>query len=366
MKKYIILIIIIILLGAGGAYYFWMLKSGAVAPQNGGLPVITYRVEPTSLSDDIVAVGTLAANEGLTIRSEIAGKVENIQFAEGQEVHKGDLILEIDDRSYQQEVERTKASYELAKSTFQRQNDLSKMGATSKQARDQATSAFLESKAAYEKANIDYEKTKIMAPFDGIIGLRAISIGNYLSVGDVITELVAINPVKVEFTVPEKYFSVLQNGLQLYITVDAWPNKEFAGSLYAINPNINPDTRNITAKALIPNSDNMLRPGMFAYVTIHVSINDNALMVPEESLIQDAQKTSVVTVVDGKAKTVEVKIGTHKNGMTEIVSGLQAGDLVISAGHMKVRDGMPVTSIPDERQASPKVEEIKENQELKN
>jgi membrane fusion protein (multidrug efflux system) len=359
LKKYLINIIVVILIAIAGYYLWSWKKGGGGGMQGGGLPVVTYRVEPKVLSEDILAVGTLQANESITVKSEIAGKIENIQFSEGQLVQKGDLLLEIDSREYEQEVDRTKAVYELAQSTFQRRNDLSKIGAASKQDRDQARSALTESKASFEKANINYEKTKIQAPFDGIIGLRAVSVGDYLNAGVDITELVSINPVKVEFSIPEKYFSVLREDLPLFITVDAWPNKEFVGTIYAISPQIDPDTRNITAKAIVQNNENLLRPGMFGYLTIHISIKENALMVPEEAIIPNGDKFSLMKVVEGKVQPVEASIGVRKNGMVEIVSGVVDGDLVITAGHMKVQPGMPVTAIPDERQPQPAVENTK-------
>jgi membrane fusion protein (multidrug efflux system) len=358
-KRYLVIVVAIIILAVAG-YYLWNMKKGAGGPQQGGgLPVVTYKVEPKPLSEDIFAVGTLQANESITVKTEISGKIERIEFTEGQLVQKGDLLLEIDSREYEQELERTKAVYELAESTFNRRNDLSKIGAASKQDRDEARSALTESKAAYEKANINYEKTKIQAPFDGIIGLRSVSVGDYLNAGANITGMVSINPVKVEFSVPEKHFSVLREGLPLFLTVDAWPNKEFLGEIYAINPQIDPDSRNITAKALVPNEEKLLRPGMFGYVTIHVSIKDNALMIPEEGIIPNGDKFSVMKVVEGKVQPAEVKIGTRKSGMVEITEGVAEGDLVITAGHMKVQPGMPVTAIPDERQAPPVVEEKK-------
>jgi membrane fusion protein (multidrug efflux system) len=368
MKKYYLPAIIAILLILTG-YYLWSIKQsaggGAQAPQGGGLPVAVYRVEAKPLSDDLLAVGTLQADEAVTVKSEIPGKIDNIGFAEGQLVQKGDLIVEIDSRMYEQEVERTKAVYDLAQSTYQRNSDLSRVGAASKQSRDEARSSYIESKAAYEKANIDYSKTKIQAPFDGMIGMRAVSNGDYLNIGSVITEIVAINPVKVEFALPEKYFAVLKEGLTLFITVDSWPGRQFEGSIYAINPQIDPATRNIVAKAVIKNDDKLLRPGMFGYVTIHVDVNEKALMIPEESLIPNGEKVMVMKVIDGKVVSGEVKIGTRNKGMVEITSGVAEGDAVITAGHMKVRDGMPVTALPDERQmpaqAAPEGEKKPEN-----
>lgn len=339
-----ILFIAIILAGVG--YWAWKRVGTPGVAVGGGLPVETYTIAPKELVEDLLAVGTLEATESVVIKAEIPGKVATIAFQEGQPVHKDDLLVGIDDRVYASEVARTQAVSELTRATFERQNALQKSGATSQQLRDEAEAGVRQSAATYEAAKVTLEKTQMKAPFDGIVGLRKIAIGDYLQVGDAITTLVAIDHMKVQFTVPEKYFSGLKVDAPLFVTVDAWPGKIFEGQLYAIDPNIDPETRNITVKALLNNPDSALRPGMFGYVRLPLHTQHDAVLVPEEALIPKGNEMQVMTVVDGKAKMVSVNTGLRQKGQAEITKGLQIGDIVITAGHMKVQDGMPVQSIP--------------------
>ena len=328
------------------AYIIWKQMANHGAVQGGGLPVETYQLVPQELVEDLLAVGTLEASESVVIRTEVAGKVANIAFQEGQPIKKDGLLLSIDDRTYASEVERTGAAVELNRLTLERQSELRKSGATSQQLKDEAQAAVRQSAASHESAKITLGKTKITAPFDGIAGLRTIAIGDYLQIGDSITTLVAVDQMKVQFTVSEKYFAGLQQHAPLFVTVDAWPGKTFEGQLYAIDPNIDPATRNVTVKALLNNSDSALRPGMFAYVRLTLHTQSDALLIPEEALIPKGSQMNVMKVVDGKAKAAEVIVGVRQKGMVEIKKGLQAGDVVITAGHMKVQEGMPVQPVP--------------------
>ncbi len=346
MKRYGIYILIAALVGAGIYYLFKHRGDTHQAFQGGGLPVVTCTVTPQRLDEDLQAVGTLEANEAATIRAELAGMIKAIHFKEGQNVAKGDLLIEIEDNGFRTEVSRTAAAYDLAKITFDRRSELHKSGAASAQLEDEAGATLQQNKAAFDAAQIRLEKTRIQAPFNGIIGLRKTSVGDYLNVGDSITHIVSIDPMKVDFTVPEKYFSSLKEGLTVYLSVDAWPQKEFEGTLYAIDPKIDPDTRSLSAKALVPNPDKQLRPGMFAFIRLRVGEKENALLVPEEALIPSGNTMMVMKVVAGKAQPVPVKIGVRRGRLAEIVEGLSAGDEIITAGHMKVREGMPVSPIP--------------------
>lgn len=337
----------LVLVVAGIGYGVWHIgkKDGAL-PQGGGMPVQTYKVVPQKLADDVFTVGALESSEAIEIKTEIAGKVAEIHFAEGQPVKKGDILLDIDNRNLQQECERTEAAYTLARLTYERKSELRKSGAVPVQIKDEAEAAMREKKAAYEDARISLEKARIMVPFDGIIGLRGISVGDYLEVGDTIAPLVSVDPMKVQFAVPEKYFSALKEGLPIEVTVDAWPDRKFFGNIYAVDPEIDPDTRNIIAKAIFSNAQRDLRPGMFAYIRIQISTRNDALVVPEESLIPQGQQMVVMKVEEGKAKMAPVTVGIRKNAYAEIVSGIKAGDVVITAGHMKVFEGMPVQPMP--------------------
>lgn len=343
------MLFLVLLLAAGGGY-FW-LRSGEApdaeqAQQEGGLPVVAYTVEPQSLNAEITSVGTLEAGEAATLRAEVQGTVATIHFTEGASVKQGDLLLEIDNRTYQQEYNQAKASYELARLTEQRRRKLLKNDFVSAQSADEAVAGLSETSAAMQAAKVRLEKTRITAPFDGVVGMRALSVGDFLNVGDTITEVVALDPMKVQIAVPERYFSRVKDGLPVTLNVDAWPGQSFEGALYAIDPNVDAGTRNVTIKAMVRNKERSLRPGMFARVSLSLGMTDNALLIPEEAVIPKGDEASVMKVVEGKVEPADVALGLRRDGKVEVLSGLSAGDVVITAGQMKVGPGMPVTVIP--------------------
>lgn len=346
MKKLILFIILIGL--AIGGYIIWTYSTKPKPNlQPMAIKVLTYTVIPNKLAEKLNSVGTLEANESTLIRAEVTGKVSKINFKEGQPTKIGDPILKIDDAIYIEAVNRAQAEFDLATLTFDRNLQLQKTGAVALQAKDEAESSVRTSEADLEMAKIRLAKTEIVAPFDGIIGLSPISIGDYLNIGDPIVNIAAINPLKMQFSLPQKYFSDLKENSSIILTVDALPEKKFEGKIYAINPIIDIETRNISVKALIPNDNHYLRPGMFGYVNLDISENPEALMIPEEAIIPSSEKITVMKVVDGKAKTTKIKLGIRQNGMAEVIEGLQSGDVVISAGNFKVKEGTPIEPISD-------------------
>lgn len=342
------MLFLVLLLAAGGGYF--LLRSGeapdAEQAQQGGLPVVAYMVEPQPLNAEITSVGTLEAGEAATLRAEVQGTVATIHFTEGASVKQGDLLLEIDNRTYLQEYNQAKASYELARLTEQRRRKLLKNDFVSAQSADEAVAGLSETSASMQAAKVRLEKTRITAPFDGVVGLRALSVGDFLNVGDTITEVVALDPMKVQIAVPERYFSRVKDGLPVTLNVDAWPGQSFTGALYAIDPNVDAGTRNVTIKAMVRNKERALRPGMFARVSLSLGMTDNALLIPEEAVIPKGEAASVMKVVEGKVEPADVALGLRRDGKVEVLSGLSAGDVVITAGQMKVGPGMPVTVIP--------------------
>lgn len=348
-------IFLVLLLIGGGAYYF--LRGGgaapeAGAPQGGGLPVVAYTVVAAPLSAEISNVGTLEAGEAASLRAEVPGTVAVIHFTEGAPVKKGELLLEIDRRTYQEEYNQAKAAYELARLTESRRRKLLKDKFISEQAVDEATGGLRATQAAMQAAKVRLDKTKITAPFDGVVGLRDLSVGDFLNVGDVITEVVALDPMKMQVAVPERYLARLKDRLAVSLSVDAWPGREFSGELYAVNPTVDSNTRNVTIKAVIRNKDGELRPGMYARVNLSLGESESALMIPEEAIIPQGEKASVMKVVEGKVAPTEVALGIRRDGKVEVLTGLAAGDVVITAGHMKVGPGMPVTVLPAEEKSS--------------
>lgn len=343
-RNLLIAAVILLLVGI----YFWR---GGLAPQKPpsfAVPVAAETVTPRLFTNELSSVGTLIANESVTIRPEISGIITGIHFKEGQKVLAGDLLFSVDDNTYRADVNRARATFELASQTFDRVQELQRKGASSRQTLDEAAARLKEARAAYDTANIRFSKTEIAAPFNGIIGLRSVSEGDFIEIGRAITNLESINPLKLEFTMPERFFSLVKPGQEVNVKVDAYKNQTFLGKVYALDPRIDPATRNLHIKAEVANDDEKLRPGMFAYVNLTVGRNEKALLIPEEALLPQGKEFSVYLVKDGKASMTKVKIGEREIGRVEILSGLAAGDVVITAGQMKLHEGAEVAVLPPE------------------
>lgn len=342
MRKLIIFLIILAII-ALGVYFFWP-SSKNEAPQGPPpkMKVVAYTVEPRQLVVNLDTVATLNAMESTNIRTEVAGKVEDMPLLEGDTVEKGDLLLEINNIDYQQELERKKASLELAELTYKRQEELIKAGATTQQIKDESYSTMMIQKAEYETAKIQLERTKIYAPYDGILGVTDVSLGEYLVVGAPIIQISAINPIIAQFPISQNFFSKIKVNEPITVTVDSWPNEKFDGVIYAIDPQIDVETRTVTVKADVKNDDLLLRPGMFAYISLPIEVKENAILIPEEALIPSADKLNVIKIVDGIAQFAKVTIGVRQNGFVEVTSGLEKGDVIVRSGQLKVQEGTQV------------------------
>lgn len=331
-----------------GMAYMLFFRSGGMeaisnaAPGGMAMPVQMATVTAEKLQDEIKAVGSLFSNESADIRPETAGRIARIAFTEGQAVAKDDLLVQIDDSVARAELAKARAALDLAKLTDARTMTLEKKGAVSQQARDEAVAGLQDAAAAYELAKVRLEKTSIRAPFAGLIGMRGVSEGDYVDSSQAITHLEMVDPVKVEFTAPERILSSVKTGLPVKVSVDAYKGEVFGGEVFAVSPEINPDTRSVHVKALIPNPGGKLRPGMFAYVALLAGQDDNALMIPEEAIMPRGADSFVFKAVDGKAEMVKVTIGARRGGKAQITGGLAAGDVIITAGQMKLQPGAPV------------------------
>jgi membrane fusion protein (multidrug efflux system) len=197
-----------------------------------------------------------------------------------------------------------------------------------------------------ELAKAHIQKTKIVAPFAGIVGLRQVSVGEYITPGQALVGLDAIDPIKVDFKIPEKYLPTVHTGQSIEIKVDAYPNETFKGEVYAIDPRVDIEGRSIFIRARVPNDDRKLRPGQFARVTLIHEVKPDAHTVPEAAIVPKGEDQFVFKVVDGKAQLSRVSIGTRREGRVELVDGVAAGEIVITAGQLKIRDGAAVTVVP--------------------
>ncbi len=325
-------------------------KGGATAPGGspgvgGAVSVNAVKVVAASLPATITAVGSLRSDESITVRPEVAGRISDILFQEGQRVPKGAVLVRLDPSINEAELQQARANLKLARSKFDRAVDLAKSNFISGQAKDEAENNLRVAEAAVQLAEAKLAKMQIVAPFSGIIGLRSVSRGDYVKEGQDIVNLESIDPLKVDFRVPEIYLKQVQVGQSMQLGLDALPGRSYEGRVYAINPLVDAAGRSIVIRAQVKNQDATLRPGMFARVRLITSERQDALVVPEQVIVPQGDEQYVFRVQDGKAYRVKVVVGQRREGQVEIVSGLTAGDLVVSAGQLKLRDGTPVTVI---------------------
>jgi len=318
-------------------------KVAAPAPVAKPVEVHATKVVLAAFPRGVAAVGSLRADESVTIRPEIAGRIVEIRFTEGQRVQKGQVLIRLDDSITRAELAQVRANHTLAKSKFDRATELQQKGFISKQARDDADNVMRVQEAAMDLAQARLDKSTLRAPFAGVIGLRNISVGNYVQEGAEIVTIQAIDPLKVDFRIPELYMSDVRQGQTLEITLDAMPDKRYEGKVFAISPLIDEGGRAIVMRAQVNNRGGDLRPGMFARVRLLFGATQPSPAVQETALVPQRDEQYVFVVRDNRAQQVKVEIGQRRDGMVEVLAGLKEGDMVVTAGHQKIRDGLAVT-----------------------
>jgi membrane fusion protein, multidrug efflux system len=324
-----------------------------VSPASGGTKSATSPTAPVSvdvtqvttarLVDDINATGSIRSNEAVVIRPEVSGRIAKLNFSDGQQVKKGQLLISFDSTVNQAEVQQAKAELGIAKTNFERTVDLAKQKFISERARDEslANVQVLEAKLALAEARLS--KLEIRAPFSGIVGIRVVSVGDYVKDGADLVNLEDISSVKVDFRVPERYVDQVQKGQGIEVLVDALPGKPFRARVDAIDPQVDSSGRSALLRGRIDNPEGKLKPGMFARVRLILAERDNAMVVPEESIVPQGNKVTVWKVVDGKAQRTEVRTGLRRAAKVEILEGLRPGDTVVTAGQIRLsKDGTPV------------------------
>ena len=311
------------------------------------VPVEAARVELRPILERVTAIGSLRSNESVVIRPEIAGRVVGIDFEEGQPVARGALLLRLDDSLFRAELGEAEAQLRLAESNFQRIEELHVRNVATARSRDEARSGLDIGTASLELARARLARTRISAPFDGIAGLRQVSIGDYISAGQDVVNLEDIDPIKVDFRVAEKFLSAVRTGQTIQVRVDAYPGRSFDGEVYAIDPRIDAEGRSIVIRARLANDDLLLRPGLFARVVLVLKTRPQAVTVPEQAIQPRGGEQYVFTIIDGKVKQTRVTIGNRSEGRVEIVDGLADDAVVVTAGHLKIQDGAAVRIVGD-------------------
>lgn len=332
----------------------WMLAAPAPAQDakkaaGGGRPPVAVEAAPVEISaveDEVKAIGSLRANEQVVIRPEIAGRITQFLFEEGARVEKGAVLVRIYDTAYQAELAQANTALTLSKRNFDRAQELFRRDAASTRARDEAQAKLESDRANLELARTRLAKTQIKAPFAGTIGLRLVSVGAYVSPGQDIVDLVNADPIKVDFSIPERFLSAVKVGQSLSVAVDAFPDETFAGEVYAVAPQVDQQGRTLALRARIANPSGKLKPGLFARVRLITQVRPRAIVIPEQAVFARGDGWLVFTVVDAKAKLTKIATGIRRAGKVEVVSGLKEGDVVVSAGHIKLREGAPVKVLP--------------------
>ena len=347
----------LVVLAAGGGYWFGT-RTGIVPPSGaagptankdasgiapGAVAVEAVKVTVMAMPQAITAVGSLRSDESITVRPEVAGRISAILFQEGQRVPKGATLIRLDPAINQAELEQGRANLKLAQSKYDRAVDLAKSNFISGQAKDEAENNLRVAQAGVQLAEAKLAKTEIKAPFSGIIGLRVVSLGDYVKEGADVVNLESIDPLKVDFRVPEIYLKHIQVGQALNVQLDALPGKTFEGKVFAVNPLVDAAGRAIVIRAVVRNPDTSLRPGMFTRVRLITRDEKQALVIPEQAIVPQGDEQFVFRVADGRANRVKIDVGQRRDSKVEVLKGLTANDLVVTAGHLKIRDGTPVT-----------------------
>ncbi|MFN3231890.1 MAG: efflux RND transporter periplasmic adaptor subunit [Alphaproteobacteria bacterium] len=317
--------------------------SAISAPAPPTVVVEAARVRVDALQPTITTIGTLRSEESIVLRPELAGRVTTIGFKEGQPVEAGQLLVALDGSIYEAELAQAEASLTLSRTNHERAQELVGRGAVSERSLDEALAKLRMDEASVALARARLEKTRIQAPHDGVMGLRDVGVGDYVQPGDRLVALDVVNPIKLAFRIPEVYLADVSPGQQVSFELDALPGRQFNAEIYAIDPQVDINGRSLAVLARAGNPDRILRPGLFARTSLILPPKPGAVLVPEQAVIPSGAEHFLFRVVDGKAAQTPIEIGMRRAGEVEIVHGVSAEDVVVTSGHLKLRDGFAVT-----------------------
>lgn len=352
-----------------GSLYWIKNAQGQAAASMGGytpqpIAVTTAIVEERDWKPTIDAIGSLASIRGVTVSAEVAGTITAIRFESGQSVDEGDLLVELDTSSEQAQLKAAIAQTRLAKIRLDRAVELRRKNTVAQSELDTAEAQRAETQAQVENLESLIEKKRIRAPFAGRLGLRQVDLGQYLTTGAGVVSLQSPNPILLDFSLPQQRISELQVGMPIEISTDAFPGETFKGTLTAIAPEVSVVTRSLALQATFDNAQDRLLPGMFARVQVVLEESEPSLILPSTSVLFAPYGDSVYIVEerDGGqfAKQVFIRVKTNRGDYVSIESGLKAGDVVVSTGGFKLRNGTPVVEKNEfalDSEVSPKPED---------
>ena len=367
-----------IAVASGAAWWYQQPKNSTVqaipnAPAAAGTPqaaasgtarppaVEAANVEVMRLTDDTQAVGSLRSRRGVVLRPEVSGRITQLNFSDGQRVKKGQLLVQLDDQLPQAQVQQALAEVSIAQANQKRNQELVAQNFVSQRSLDESAANLQVARAKLVLAQATAARLKIIAPFDGIAGIRLVNVGDYLKDGADIVNIEDMDAVFVDFRLPERFQSKVKRGQTAMLDIDAMPGSKFSAKIQAIDPLIDANGRSVGVRGCIDNRQLQLRPGMFARVNAVFGVRENARVIPEQAIVPQGGKQFVIKLTPGDvpqsriSQRVEVKLGLRSPGKVEILDGLEVGDTVVIAGQQRVqRDGMTV-SVVDLSAAQPAI-----------
>jgi membrane fusion protein (multidrug efflux system) len=342
---------------AAGAAAYWLQNKGeahattdraASAPALPGGPVAVEiaRAEARDLQDDAGAVGSLRSKQGVTLRPEVAGRIVHLGFVDGQAVRRGQLLVQLDDQLQVAELRQAEAQVGIARSNHQRNQDLVAQSFIAQRVLDESAANLEVAQAQAALARTRVARMKITAPFDGIVGIRSVSLGDYVKDGADLVGLDDISSLFVDFRLPERFLTRVKARQPVEVALDALPGQQLQAVIEAVDPQLDANGRSLLVRARLPNPTSVLRPGMFARVRVVFGQRANAVVVPEEALVPMGGKQFVVKVMPGPqgpmSQRLEVSPGVRRDGKVEVPGGvLQPGDVVVTAGQARLMRGDP-------------------------
>lgn len=299
-------------------------------------------VKPTTLRAMYQSSGTLMANEEINVYPEVAGRVTSIHFKEGGTVRKGDLLVQLFDDDVRAQIQKLKAQKQLQITTKNRQDELLAINGISRQEYDNTVTqiAAIDADIAYSEAQL--RRLQIRAPFEGAIGLRNVSIGAIVNTGTLITRIQQVQPLKLDFAVPDQYKGILHPGNEVHFTINGIPDT-LTARISALQPGAEASTRTVTIRAITPNPDRKLVPGAYANVYVSLQQDNKAITIPSQCIIPTTRDKKVAVLRAGKAELVTITTGLRMVERVEIINGLTPGDTVLTTGIMQVKPGMDVS-----------------------
>lgn len=334
----------------GGVFYIktqqWQAMQEQMAQGEPPAAVATSEVQSESWQPALSAVGSLVAINDVSVTNEVPGKVARILFESGQLIEKGEPLLQLDAEVDRAELRGLQAELQLAEVQYNRAAKLVKERTLSQSDFDEAKARLESARANMASKQATIDKKTIRAPFTGSLGIREVDLGEFLAAGSAIVPLQSLDPIYVDYTLPERYLASLSVDQTVELTVQAYPDHTYTGRIEALNPGIDPGTRSVHIRAILDNPNALLRPGMFAEVRTLLPRQDNVLTVPQQAITYAPYGNSVFVVIEKDGQKVvqrrQVRTGSTRDGRVEILEGLEQGDEIVVSGQNKLRNDQPI------------------------